>query len=289
MSEKKVVSHLKVTINSYPTRVLISKSRRTKYFKEGDKKIPEKYKNRRYEFIPQKQGSKLVKLLTDMVSLEPIVKNPKAAGTERYQVINGNEMFARSHEQIRNKVVNHLKDVFAANIAAAGEVTFEKPVKISMIMRTQFGQATWDVDNMWIYHKCFMDALTDAGVIKNDNVIHVRRAGGTEFIPIREEETPSMEFNIFTTDDDPFSSAGKTFVFTQEGKAGEIKVTDTQIIISIGKKKVIYGAVKDGIRKAMFYCLNNFTTALIHRKDKVEYGSFFDCFEEHRIPVIILS
>ena len=287
---ERVLSHLRVVMKDYPTKVLISKERRAKYFSIKDKaKLPLKYTTEDYKFKVTKQGIRLINVRTG----ELVIKNPGTAGKERYQVISGNEMFARTHERIRDKVVKSMKEYFRGEIIRTIALlppgtarTFQNSVHISMQLYTQFGVANWDVDNLWIYHKTFYDTLAEMKLINNDNILWVRKGGGTEFIPIKEGETPRMEFFITEVESEavPFGLHLRESINLAPG---EIQVIDGTILLGTGRKKIIYGAAQKAIRRAMYYCLNNFYNAHVSKDTHATYKKFFECFAEHRVALNI--
>jgi hypothetical protein len=128
-----------------------------------------------------------------------LVSNEASSKVPRYQAVSGNEIM-RVHERKRMKVVEALKEQFKEHLPGAGSAMFPPlPWKISMKMYSPVGKANFDVDNFWIYHKCFMDCLQDQGIIPNDSVEYIPKAGGTEFFHIPEETESKMIFIIETT------------------------------------------------------------------------------------------
>ena len=293
MSElKKTGNTLKVAIPNYLTRVKLTEGRRKKYWEESKKdSLPKKFQT---PYHIWKKGR-----LYDTITKDFVAKNAKFVDEPRYQQISGNEIYARMHESKRIKIVTQLKDHFKEHIAKAmgdlpGAMTkypfFKNPVAVRMEVFTQFGVANWDVDNMWIYHKCFLDSLTDLGVIPEDNVLHVRQAGQTTFRPILEHTMPLMVFYI---DELEFHYADETLNIAEDKtlELGEIEVVKAMsgistIMLGTGKKKVIFGAAKKAIRKSMYLCLNNNKTAVVTEALHKKYENFFECFAEHRVQLI---
>ena len=285
---ERILSQVKISMLDYPTKILLSKQRKAKHFKQTDylKKMPEKYRNVRYTYD---RG-----ILIDRYTKLPVVSNPGTVGTEKYQMISGNEMFARVHESIRYRVVEHLKTYFKAQITLwlsenkllpLKEVYFKNPIHISMSVENQFGVGNWDVDNLWIYHKCFYDSLSDMKMISNDNVIHIRKGGSTEFIPILPGNIPKMTFHIDEIEIQP-SMFSLTLVEDSKVDLNEILIGDLRIHLGTGKKKIVYGAAQKAIRKAMYHCLNHNITAIISKELFERYEKFFECFPEHRVKLI---
>lgn len=281
---------LKVEIPNYLTRLQVSKAARAKYWGIDDKdKIPQKYQTPQYGW---KSGK-----LFDTYTEELVMKNPKAAGNPRFVTIAGNEIM-RMHQAVWAKLVLQLKQHFEQHIkdqippmghGLAG------PVSIQMTLYRSFGLANDDMDNLWFYHKCFNDAFVDVGIIANDNIIHVRQSGQTTFVPIREGETPRMEFLICEVDmtEERNQSTPVTLVQDFKIEPGDIKIERIgemdYIRLGVGRKKIIFGAAKNAIRKAMYHCLNNFKTPMVDKELYSMYDNFFTCFAEHRITIIKIN
>ena len=134
----------------------------------------------------------------------------------------------------------------------------------------------WDLDNLWIYNKCFQDALKEVGVIPDDNIRYITSSAAPRFIPISREEDRKMVF-IITPETDPrilghilYWSSGKVWyepfgmnAFSEEwkkqfraanfgnllissdfhsGKPGDIMIESSSIVgytgwINVGKSK----------------------------------------------------
>lgn len=291
---KRTGNFLKVTIPNYLTRVKLTEGRRKKYFEEDpiadsppelNNKIPVKYRTRQYIWY---KG-----YLLDTKTNEYVVKNAEKADEPRYQQINGNKIYARMHESKRVKIVTELKNYFKRHIYESmidvdsnpKKFVFLNPVSVKMTVYTQYGVANWDADNMWIYHKCFLDSLKDLSIVRDDNVLHVKQTGQTTFVAIKEGQTPIMEFMIEELE---FHYSANTISLFEspETEIGEIQVLADSIFLGTGKKKVIYGAAKKAVRKAMYHCLNNFKSAVVTEDLHKKYENFFECFVEHRVGLI---
>jgi hypothetical protein len=269
---------IKVTILNYLRKVKISDSRMPQYYGLRDK-LPEKYQNnKRYVW---RKNAKTEILLYDSQTRQFVISNPNSVGTPSYQAIAGNEIYARMHERKRMKVIDALKAQFKENLRNVDIPQDYFPLSVSMELRAQFGYAEWDLDNLWIYHKCFLDSLTDLGIIEDDNVLYIRQAGQTTFIPIREGETPSMTF-IFTkapeVNENEKIRGYPLTLYEAEGKAGDVEydLLHSKVTMFTGKKRVIYGAAKKCIREIMLHCLNNFKTLFVKNSTYERYKAFFD-------------
>ena len=54
----------------------------------------------------------------------------------------------------------------------------------------------WDVDNLWIWIKCFQDTLVEMGMIDDDNCKIIPNSGEIEFIPVEDFEDRKLVFEL---------------------------------------------------------------------------------------------
>ena len=154
----------KITINvpKYITHVELSKQRRAKRYKKGDK-IPKKYQGEGYHFNRNK-------LLVDPEG-SLVIKNSRTAGTPRLKKINGQEIYSGNmHPRVRAKVISEMKAFFAEPIGKAfkkhGPIPDDDiPAKMSIDIYTIIGEANWDLDNLWIYTKVIQDVVAECGSV----------------------------------------------------------------------------------------------------------------------------
>ena len=112
---------IEISIPLFIKKVMISKARRIKYYKEGGK-IPIKYS--KYGF--DSKG----RLIDDKG--EYIVANPRTIGKPKYITINGQALYnARMSPHIRSKIVNAVKDSFEPHLNGV-EPIVDLPVRISL-------------------------------------------------------------------------------------------------------------------------------------------------------------
>lgn len=264
---------IRVTIPNYLRKVKLSEARRPKYYFFGGE-LPEKYKSSRYSW--KKRGK--VTCLYDNEEGEFVLKNAKTAGKPSYQTIAGNEIYARMHERKRMLIVHSLKDHFKEHISKQVEHISEDlfPLSISMELHAPFGYADWDVDNLWIYHKCFLDSLKDLKLIPDDNVLYVRQAGQTTLVPTT--GTPTMIFRIAETPAEcsPPMSNMLNVQESSEGLPGEVSIDGNIATMYTGKTKVLFGAAKKAIRSIMTHALNSFSTVLVPENIYNRYREFFE-------------
>ncbi len=176
---------IEISIPLFIKKVMISKSRRIKYYKEGGK-IPIKYS--KYGF--DSKG----RLIDDKG--EYIVANPRTIGKPKYITINGQALYnARMSPHIRSKIVNAVKDSFEPHLNGV-EPIVNLPVRISLKLYDTIRQANWDLDNQWLYNKCFQDLIVKKGIIPDDDIRYITKAGAPEFVPVDNEQDRKLVFTI---------------------------------------------------------------------------------------------
>lgn len=178
---------LEIEIPHFITKVMLSKQRRATYYKKKDKNIPKKHLGKKFN----KQG-----FMIDTFG-NRIIKNSRSVGTPRYKKINGQEFYkgADSHH-IRAKVVNELKKFYSETLKNVKPIT-QFPIQIEWEHHELIGVGNWDLDNLWIYNKCFQDALIDNNVIPEDNVMFITKAAAPEIFPVETEEERKIIFKVY--------------------------------------------------------------------------------------------
>lgn len=166
--------------------VKLSNKRRAKYYKKGAKtKVPKKYAHLKYS----KKG---ILVHPDGA---PVVANPRSVGTPRYKKINGQEIYSGMAHHTRSKIVKAIKDCFK-QVLKKHQALDKFPIQVEMEMHDVVGNANWDLDNLWIYNKCFQDALVDAGILPDDNVLYITKPATPEFVPIEDPQNRKFVFRL---------------------------------------------------------------------------------------------
>ena len=70
------------------------------------------------------------------------------------------------------------------------------PVRISLKMYDTIRQANWDLDNQWLYNKCFQDLLVKLEIIPDDDIRYVTKSAAPEFVPVDNESQRKLVFTI---------------------------------------------------------------------------------------------
>lgn len=183
----------KIEVPLYPTHIELSKKRRAKYYVKGKgkKKIPKKYANLKFNkkgILVHKDGT-------------PVIANPKSVGTPNLKKINGQEIYSGMPAYTRAKIVDSLKKYFKKCIKGTDPIE-EFPVQLEMELHDEIGAGNWDLDNLWIYNKCFQDALVDSGILPDDHIRYISKPAAPMFIPIPDTKYRKMVWRIYRDERD---------------------------------------------------------------------------------------
>lgn len=128
----------------------------------------------------------------------PIVRNKRSVGTPKLEQINGQKLYAATiPPYIRSTMVKQIKESFLPAIAKVKPIESEDfPVKITMCLYRPPLNGDWDLDNLWIYIKCFLDALVSQRIIPDDSIRYISCSPGIEYVPVAREEERKMVFKI---------------------------------------------------------------------------------------------
>ena len=181
-----------IEIPNYLTHVQLTKGRRPKYYTKGTH-IPKKYQ--KYKSFDSKG-----RLLDD--NKKPLIANPASVNKPRIKKINGQELYSGNMPpHLRSKVVACIKESFVPYLKKVKPVQ-DFPIRLEAELHTVPGTWGWDLDNQWIYHKCFQDALVAQGIIPDDNIYFITQAPSFSYCPVERLEDRKLVYRI-TTDDRP--------------------------------------------------------------------------------------
>jgi len=185
---------IELTIPEYITHVQLSKARKAKYWRRKDEsKLPKKYMDRK-KYKWNKEG-----YLVLFPGGQKVIANPKSAGTPRYLKINGQSIYSGNmRPMVRAKVVNAIKDFFRTYTDTIPKQ--QVPIRLECDIYAPLAAKNWDLDNQWIYHKCFIDALVASEVIFDDNVMFVTQSPGFRYFPVDEPEQRKLVYRIIPDD-----------------------------------------------------------------------------------------
>jgi|TARA_R110000744_G_scaffold5036_1_gene17732 hypothetical protein len=176
-----------IEIPQFIKKVMVAKARRIKYYKKGGK-IPKKYANNKFD-----NKGRMINSDGDHV-----VANPRTIGTARYLTINGQQLYnARMSPHMRSKIVNAVKESYMPYVKNVKPIK-KLPVAISLDFYDTTRQANWDLDNQWLYGKCFQDLIVKLGILPDDDIKYITQASAPRFFPVDTEEERKLIFHITT-------------------------------------------------------------------------------------------
>ena len=203
-------SGLTIEIPEYITHVQLSKTRKAKYYRKGQK-IPKKYaKFKKFDLSGRLLGA----------DGNPIVANAGVVNKPRELKINGQQLYSGNmNPMMRSKVVNLIKDFF--DVYTAGLEAVAVPVRIEAELYCPLAAKNWDLDNQWIYHKCFLDSLVKNGVLPDDNVMFVTQAPGFRYFPVDHKEERKLVYRLIPEDRPEILEHGAYVSYHTETKSDE--------------------------------------------------------------------
>lgn len=180
--------HYQIAIRDPLTHVPLSSARRAKYYRKGDK-IPKRFKRPRYDaqgYLLDKDGNR-------------VQSNKRSAGTPRLWRINGQDLYSgRLQGFARKRAVDYLHDYLSEHIAQ----TIDHPLPsqylwgVSLNIYGSYSERPWDVDNQWIWIKCFCDTLVRLNLLPDDSIHYINEAGAVRHIPAT---TYRFTFHVYAT------------------------------------------------------------------------------------------
>jgi hypothetical protein len=179
-----------IEIPEYITHVELSKSRKAKYYTKGVK-VPQKYA----KFKKRDLKGRLIG-----ADGHPLIANPAVAGTPRLHKINGQQLYSGNmNPMMRSKVVGIIKEFFKPFTSTLEPIT-QLPVRVESDLYAPLAARNWDLDNQWIYHKCFLDSLVANNVLPDDNVMFITQAPAFRFFPCEHKEERKIVYRIIPED-----------------------------------------------------------------------------------------
>jgi hypothetical protein len=154
------MKEIKIVIPNFAREIKVSNNRRASYYKEGEK-IPKKYQNKFYTFLPYK--GKMI--LFDNKTKCPVIKNPNTAGTPKFTTIAGNDLWNTHRvgnyiEKIKLSLQIYFWDVIKHFKLENLNIESYLPMRITFDFYTY--KETQDLDNLALfYQKSFADAIQD--------------------------------------------------------------------------------------------------------------------------------
>lgn len=127
----------------------------------------------------------------------PILANPRKAGTASNLKISGQMIWQQQHPAMRAKAANALHAMYEAGLP--DDLALPPfPIKITGEFHTQPNLWNWDIGNLsFPYGKTFTDSLKKAGYVPDDNISFVsQEPTGLLFRPIAEGKQSFIQFRI---------------------------------------------------------------------------------------------
>ncbi len=181
----------RVEIPQYVTRIKMSETRRKKYYMRGEE-LPQVIED------ALASGSLVWKKdrVYDPLEKDYPIRNSRTQDKPNYVLISGNEIYARMHERKRMMIVKGIKDSIRPYLKAALPKKLDSPVSVEMILHCPPKSANWDLDNLWIYFKCFQDLIVDEGFLPDDSIMYITKSTSITYVPCKHEEERKMVFIV---------------------------------------------------------------------------------------------
>ena len=257
---------MRIEFPEFPTRVPVTKTRRPRYFLEGDP-YPKKLQNARYYFKNRK--------LWDREEKKFVIKNASTVNEPRYAPISYNAISGRQKITILVKLKEYMRPLMPEKIDVP------TPWRIQCEVH-DLPLPFKDLDNFHIYFKGFMDLLKGMGFIKDDSKQYITEAGGFTYVPVNHIDERKLVFKISHDNRDIIhrqimfrleprvvirnGPAGVQIVAGHKTSTGvDIKLGDfipdkplgDKLMCNLGKQKISAPAVKACFKKLFTHAVNN--------------------------------
>tara|TARA_R110002020_G_scaffold208452_6_gene414197 strand:- start:7196 stop:7675 length:480 start_codon:yes stop_codon:yes gene_type:complete len=134
----------------------------------------------------------------------------------KYSKISGQKIFVGMNHHLRGFIVRKMHKYLSDYIPDDLDISHMTPVKIKLQIHAPSNfenvrmvkgtvrwkppkngfNPRWDVDNMWIWGKCFNDTLVEKGVLPDDNIAYVQESGGVEWREVDHLDKRKLVFVI---------------------------------------------------------------------------------------------
>ena len=169
--------HAIVIIRQFMEKVLLSKKRRTIFYKK-DELHPKRLDGSIY-------GTDSEGYIIDLRSGTRVIKNVRTAGKEKWVKISGQDLWSGINHNLRSKIAKELKKFFYFNLRDVQPISPSSyPLGIGIEIYDVYDDG--DIDNMeHIYRKCLHDAMCG-------NVSFIKNEAG-KWVPERDKYPPIIE------------------------------------------------------------------------------------------------
>lgn len=220
MNEQELL--IEITIPNYRRTYLKSNAMRAKYYEKGNKKLPMKfcdenlYKTQgirepngttyKWKAFPvvRRKVKRFTDYLVDAITEERVIANPEYVGKPNVANINGQAIYNQAiSKHDRNNMIGQIKDQFRQYFMNIKPITrfpliIDVDVYDVLTDNTYANGQRWDMGNRFFpYQKAIEDALTDCGIIPDDNTAYVMAPPRPLFFPIYDENQRKMVVKIY--------------------------------------------------------------------------------------------
>ena len=307
---------LEIEIPLFIERFRLAEKKRATFYRHGDE-VPNKYTGKGYWWI-KKSGWKEERLCRisgldkrTRPIYEMVIKNSASAGKPRWQMINGNDVWAKMDEHVRMKMILEMSKSFAEHVAPHTEALtrMKFPVLMEADMYTTPKACDWDMSNQWVYAKVFEDYLQYTKMLPNDNILYITKpATGARFIPITLREQRKLVFKFYEdfdlricshlmynrgpkelvhTSDMRVTTGQMHLVITKQGESGSL-LTDLNANVfsaNVGKKQILPGKFVKMLDRIYSDCINLNQGIWIEHHEYIKYESYLNRLLEKGIPI----
>lgn len=181
-----------IEIPEYITHVKLSSARKTVYYNIYGKRKPPKSLLKKDKYKITKDG-----YLIDKDTGLKIVANYRSVGKPKFEKINGQDFYSGFGSPFtRNTMVKEIKAFFSKHVKDLPPIV-QFPIQFECELHTTIDNADWDLDNLWIYTKCFQDVLVEHKIIPDDNIQFVTKPAAPEFFPIKDTKNRKLVYTIY--------------------------------------------------------------------------------------------
>lgn len=184
------MQEFRIEVPQYVTRIKTSETRRKKYYLRGED-LPVAIETALAAGDLKWKKDRVY----DPLEKDYLIRNARTQDKPNYILISGNEIYARMHERKRMMIVKGIKDSLKPYLSILPS-RLDYPVSIEMILHCPPKSANWDLDNLWIYFKCFQDLIVDEGFLPDDNIMYITKSTAITYIPCKNEDDRKMIFII---------------------------------------------------------------------------------------------
>lgn len=194
---------IRVEIPNYLRRIVLSKSQQVKYYLSPKYPKAKKYLKNDFGYIwyntTKNKKAKPKRVWGHVPTNTPVIKNPKAAGTNKTYLINGQDLYNQNIVMhTRNKVKIMISKFFEEHLKDIPVIT-KFPININVelhdfIRDPDCKLQLWDMDNRFFgwYAKVMQDTLKNLGKIPDDNILYITQPASPKFIPLYPDEERKM-------------------------------------------------------------------------------------------------